>query len=45
MEGVKIQYLQSNPADYCTLPRIIKPEIKTLEDEQITEFMKIASKD
>ena len=37
--------LQANPADHCMLPRIIKPEIKPLVDEQITEFMRIASKD
>ena len=45
MQAERIGYLQSNPADHCALPRIVKPDIKTLEDEQIMEFMKIASKD
>ena len=45
MQAVRIGYLHANPADYCTLPRIVKPDIKPLDDETITKFMEMVSKD
>lgn len=39
-QAVAIGYIRFNPADACTLPRSERKEIKPLEDEQITAFLK-----
>lgn len=33
-------YIRSNPADFCTLPRRIKPEIKPFTEEEVAAFLK-----
>ena len=33
-------YIRSNPADSCTLPRRIKPEIKPFTEEEVAAFLK-----
>lgn len=38
-QAVSLQYLKNNPADFCTLPKVVKKEIHPLTDEQIKEFM------
>lgn len=40
VQAVMIGYIRSNPADHCTLPRIVKPDIKPLDDAMIVQFMK-----
>ncbi len=32
-------YIRTNPADNCSLPRITKPELKPLNENQIRDFM------
>lgn len=39
-QAVAIGYLSHNPSDACTLPRIERKEIKPLDSEAITEFLK-----
>jgi len=39
-----IGYLQSNPADHCILPRISKPEIHLLANDDLTSFIRAVSK-
>ena len=43
LQAVKVGYIHSNPADHCTLPRIIRPNIKPLDDGKIAEFLEVAS--
>ena len=43
LQAVIVGYIRSNPADHCTLPRIIRPNIKPLDDEKISEFLKATS--
>lgn len=38
-QAVSIGYLRFNPSDACTLPRVIRAEIKPLEGEYITAFL------
>jgi integrase len=38
-QAVEIRYLNYNPAGACKLPRIIKTEIKPLEENDITRFL------
>lgn len=38
-QAVANGYLRTNPADPCILPKMQKPEIKPLEQEQIADFM------
>ena len=39
-QAVLVGLLRNNPSDGCILPRVIKKEIKPLEDEQIISFLK-----
>ncbi len=38
-QAVKNGYIRTNPADDCSLPRIAKPDLKPLNEEQIRNFM------
>lgn len=38
-QAVKTGALKTNPADNCELPKLVKPEIKPLEPEEITSFI------
>lgn len=38
-QAVAIGYLRTNPSDACTLPRVVKKEIKPLDDDAIRRFM------
>jgi integrase len=38
-QAVKVGYIRTNPADACTLPRMVKKEIKPLDKTQISEFL------
>jgi len=40
-QAVAIGYLRVNPSDACTLPRVIKKEIKPLDDDAIRQFLKV----
>lgn len=39
-QAVRIGYLRVNPTDACTLPRVVKKEIKPLDEEAIRQFLK-----
>lgn len=39
-QAVEIGYIRFNPADACKLPRIVKAEIKPLDEAQIDAFLK-----
>ena len=39
-QAVKVGELKTNPSDNCVLPKQVKPEIKPLEPEEITRFVK-----
>lgn len=39
-QAVKIGYIRSNPADACTLPRVVKKEIKPLDEDATALFIK-----
>lgn len=39
-QAVKNKYITFNPAEACELPRVEKPEIKPLDDSQISSFLK-----
>ena len=45
LQAVVLGYIRTNPADHCTLPRVIRPEIKPLDDTTITDFLAAAEKD
>lgn len=38
-QAVRIGYLRANPSDACTLPRVVRKEIKPLDDEAIRRFV------
>ncbi len=38
-QSVKIGYIHFNPADACTLPRIVKKEMQVLDEAQIKTFL------
>jgi len=38
-QAVKMGYIRTNPADACVLPRIVKKDIKPLDNLQIAAFM------
>ena len=38
-QALKVNYIRINPADACTLPRVAKKEITTLDNFQIAKFM------
>ncbi|MDO4983339.1 MAG: tyrosine-type recombinase/integrase [Eubacteriales bacterium] len=39
-KAVEVGYMRSNPTEACELPRLVKPEIKPLEEEQVALFLK-----
>lgn len=38
-QAVALGYLQSNPADKCTLPKVVRKELNPLDEDAITRFM------
>ena len=44
-QAIACDYLSRNPADACKLPKVTKPEIKTLEPEEIARLLKEAEQD
>ncbi len=42
-QAVTIGYLRSNPSDACILPRVVRKDIKPLEETQITVYLKAIS--
>lgn len=38
-QAVDLEYIRTNPATKCKLPRTEKPDIKPLDDKQITAFL------
>ena len=40
-QAVKLGFIRNNPADKPDLPRIVKAEIKPLDDEEISKFLQI----
>lgn len=38
-QAVALGYLQSNPADKCTLPKVVRKELNPLDETEITRFM------
>ena len=43
--AVSNDYLRSNPAERVTLPRVEKKELQPLTDEQVKQFLNVASND
>jgi len=43
--AVSVGYIRGNPADRVTLPRVEKTEINPLSDDQVKQFLKVASGD
>lgn len=39
-QAMRNGYIKSNPADACILPKIVKKEIKPLDDQAITDFLR-----
>jgi len=39
-QAILLGYIKSNPTDACVLPRIVKKEIKPLDEANITAFLK-----
>ena len=44
-KAVSLGYLPKNPADDCTLPKVIQPDITPLTDSQTVEFLKVIKSD
>ena len=44
-QAIACDYLSRNPADACKLPKVIKPEIKPLEPEEIARLLKEAEQE
>lgn len=44
-KAVELHYISYNPAEACTLPRIIKPDIKPLDEQQSAAFLAAIEKD
>ena len=38
-QAVMIGYIRTNPTDACTLPRVVKPEIKPLDEDDTARFL------
>ena len=38
-QAVQIGYIRTNPSDACTLPKVIRKDIKPLDDDQIVAFL------
>jgi integrase len=39
-QAVKLNYIKTNPTDACTLPRVVKKDMKILQGSQIPAFLK-----
>lgn len=39
-QAVAVGYLKSNPSDACTRPKVIRKEVRPLEEEQMNDFLK-----
>lgn len=39
-QAVKVGYIRSNPTEACELPKVVRKEIKPLDSEAITSFLK-----
>lgn len=39
-QAVENQYIKVNPSDVCKLPRVVKKELKPLDEKQISNFLK-----
>ena len=39
--ALRVEYIKSNPAELCTIPKLEKKEISPLTDAQIKEFVKL----
>ncbi len=44
-QAIANDYIRTNPADACKLPKVVKPEIKPLEPEEIARLLKEAEQD
>lgn len=44
-QAVILGYIRTNPADRCTLPRIVPKEIKPLDNEKTAAFLSAAAED
>ena len=44
-QAIANDYIRTNPADACKLPRIVKPEIRPLEPEEIKSLLREAQLD
>ncbi len=44
-QAVDNDYIRRNPADACKLPKVVKPEIKPLEPDEIARLLKEAETD
>ena len=44
-QAISNGYISRNPTDGCKLPRVVRPEIKPLEPEEIAHMLKEAMKD
>lgn len=44
-QAIANDYIRANPADACKLPKVVKPEIKPLEPDEIAQLLKEAQKD
>ena len=44
-QAISNGYISRNPTDGCKLPRVVRPEIKPLEPEEIARMLKEAKKD
>ena len=44
-QAIANDYIRGNPADACKLPKVVKPEIKPLEPEEIFRLLKEAQQD
>lgn len=40
-QAVKVGYVRTNPTDACVLPKLKKPDVKPLTDEQIAAFLRL----
>ena len=44
-QAITNDYIRTNPADACKLPKVVKPEIKPLEPDEIAKLLKEAEQD
>jgi integrase len=44
-KAVELRYISHNPSDACTLPKVIRKEIKPLDQKDIVNFLKLIEND